>query len=109
DQFPLVRAGTATFRPVAATQQDLTTAPTPGVNGPARQRRWWPLEFYRSAVGKKWVMAVTGVMLMGFVAFHLFGNLKSYLGAQESFDYGEGLRDLFVPIFPRSFILWLIR
>jgi len=94
---------------VAATQQDLTTAPTPTVNGGVRRRRWWPLEFYRSAVGKKYVMAITGVMLMGFVAFHLFGNLKSYLGAQESFDYGEGLRDLLVPLFPRTLVLWLVR
>ena len=67
DQFPLVRAGTANFRLVVATQQDLTTAPTPVVNGPVRRRRWWPLEFYRSAVGKKWVMAITGIVLLGFV------------------------------------------
>src|SRR5258706_181766 len=73
------------------------------------RRRWWPLEFCRSAVGKKWIMAVTGIMLMGFVAFHLFGNLKSYLGAQEAFDYGEGLRDALVPILPRTFTLWLVR
>src|ERR1700704_7032495 len=107
DQFPLVRKGTSNFPSVVATQQELTTAPAPVVNGPVRRRRWWPLEFYRSAVGKKYVMAITGVMLMGFVAFHLFGNLKSYLGAQESLDYGEGLRDLLVPIFPPSFVLWL--
>ena len=24
----------------------------------------WPLAFYRSAVGKKWVMAVTGIVLL---------------------------------------------
>src|SRR5438874_3210585 len=109
DQFPLVKTGTATFRAVVATQQDLTTAPTPVVNGAVHRRKWWPLELYRSAVGKKWVMAITGIMLMGFVAFHLFGNLKSYLGAQEGFDYGEGLRDALVPILPRTFALWLVR
>ena len=33
---------------------------------PVRRRRLpWPFELYRSAVGKKWVMAVTGIMLHG--------------------------------------------
>jgi len=109
DQFPLVNAGTATFRPVTATQQDLTTAPTPLVNGTVRRRRWWPLEFYRSAVGKKWIMAVTGIALLGFVLVHMIGNLKAYLGPAEANHYAEALRDLLVPIFPRSFILWTVR
>lgn len=94
---------------MAATQQDLSSAPTPIVNGEVRKRAIWPLELYRSAVGKKWVMAITGVVLLGFVFGHMVGNLKSYLGAQESYDYGEGLRALLEPIFPRSMFLWLIR
>ncbi len=69
----------------------------------------WPVEFYRSAVGKKWVMAVTGIMIMGFVFFHALGNLKVYLGAQDFNHYGEFLRELLVPIFPRTVILWLMR
>ena len=109
DQFPLSTTGTASFRNVVATQQDLTTAPTPVVNGEVRRRRWWPLEFYRSAVGKKWVMAITGIVLLGFVLVHMIGNLKAYLGPAAMNDYGEGLRDLFEPIFPRSFILWTVR
>jgi succinate dehydrogenase / fumarate reductase, cytochrome b subunit len=94
---------------LATTQQDLSSAPTPVVNGEVRTRAIWPLELYRSAVGKKWIMAITGVGLLGFVFAHMVGNLKSYLGAQESFDYGEGLRNLLEPIFPRSFLLWLLR
>ena len=56
-----------------------TPPPRPGV-APIRQRPTGPLvvRFYRSAVGKKWVMAVTGVILMGFVVAHLIGNLKFY-------------------------------
>jgi succinate dehydrogenase / fumarate reductase cytochrome b subunit len=91
---------------MTATQQDLSSAPTRVVNGVTRKRSWWPLELYRSAVGKKYVMAITGIVLLGFVFAHMVGNLKSYLGAQESFDYGEGLRDLLTPIFPRTFTLW---
>lgn len=69
----------------------------------------WPVEFYRSAVGKKWVMALTGIMLMGFVFFHALGNLKVYLGAEDFNHYGEFLRELLVPIFPRTVTLWLLR
>jgi succinate dehydrogenase / fumarate reductase cytochrome b subunit len=68
-------------------------------------------------VGKKWVMAVTGIMLLGFVIAHMVGNLKLYLGAIEhngawEYDaniYGEFLRELLVPIFPRTVFLWLLR
>ncbi|HEX4820083.1 MAG TPA: succinate dehydrogenase cytochrome b subunit [Acidimicrobiales bacterium] len=109
DQFPPFNTVTANFRIVVATQQDLTTAPTPVVNGEVRRRRWWPLEFYRSAVGKKWVMAITGIVWLGYVAAHLFGNLKAYLGPAEMNSYAEGLRDLFTPVFPRSFVLWVLR
>ena len=49
--------------------------------------------FCRSAVGKKWVMAVTGIILLGFVLAHMIGNLKLYLGKEEINLYGEGLRD----------------
>ena len=38
------------------------------------------VDLYRSAVGKKWVMALTGIVLMGFVFVHMVGNLKMYLG-----------------------------
>jgi succinate dehydrogenase / fumarate reductase cytochrome b subunit len=69
----------------------------------------WPVEFYRSAVGKKWVMAVTGILLMGYVFFHMLGNLKVYLGPEDLNHYGEWLRDLLVPFLPRTVTLWLLR
>ncbi|MGQ0433050.1 MAG: succinate dehydrogenase cytochrome b subunit [Microthrixaceae bacterium] len=69
----------------------------------------WPIEFYRSAVGKKWVMALTGLMIMGFVFFHALGNVKVYFGAQDFNHYGEFLRELVVPILPRTVFLWLLR
>jgi succinate dehydrogenase / fumarate reductase cytochrome b subunit len=109
DQFPLVNTGTANFRAVVATQQDLTTAPTPVVNGAVRRRKWWPLELYRSAVGKKWVMAITGIVLLGFVFVHMAGNLKAYLGPAEMNHYSEFLRELFVPLLPRTLFLWIVR
>ena len=94
---------------MATTQQDLSSAPTPLVHGAIRTRRSWILEFYRSAVGKKYVMAITGVIGLLFVVGHLIGNLKAYLGATEIDHYGEFLRDLLVPLLPRSVLLWLVR
>lgn len=94
---------------MAATQHDLSSAPAPVVNGPTKHRAIWPLEFYRSAVGKKWVMAVTGLMGIGFVLFHMIGNLKVYLGAGDLNHYGEFLREILVPLLPRTVAVWLGR
>jgi len=56
------------------------------------RRRWWPLEFYRSAVGKKYVMAVSGMVLMLYVIAHMVGNLKLFFGAQSLNAYSHWLR-----------------
>ena len=66
------------------------------------------MAFYRSAVGKKWVMALTGIMLLGFVLVHMVGNLKMYLGlinhdGERVYDidvYGEFLRELATELDP---------
>ncbi len=77
----------------------------------------FPLNLYQTAVGKKWVMAITGLMLFGFVLVHMIGNLKLYIGQIEhngamEYDidiYSEFLRELLVPILPRTYTLWLLR
>lgn len=94
---------------MAATQQDLSSAPTPVVNGRTKRRPYWALELYRSAVGKKWVMAITGIMLLGYVFAHMLGNLKLYMGADDMNHYGEWLRQLLTPFLPRTVTLWLMR
>lgn len=67
------------------------------------------VRFWRSAVGKKWVMAVTGIMLLGFVFAHTLGNLKVYLGKAHLNEYGEWLRMLGTPALPRTVLLWGMR
>lgn len=80
-----------------------------------RKRIPWPVEFYRSAVGKKWVMAITGILLLGYVLVHMIGNLKVYIGfdpieqAYEIDIYGHALRELLFPILPRHVLLWVLR
>src|SRR3954468_4334565 len=90
-----------------------TTEPgrKPGV-APIRKRSTsvlLPVRFYRSAIGKKWVMGVTGVILIGFVVAHLIGNLKLFLSKEEINLYGEALRDMPGHILPRSVLLWTLR
>jgi succinate dehydrogenase / fumarate reductase cytochrome b subunit len=65
--------------------------------------------FYRSAVAKKWLMAITGIVLLGYVLAHMVGNLKVFTGAEHINEYAEWLRDLGEPVFPRTFVLWAMR
>ncbi len=76
---------------------------------PKKKRKFFVTDFYATAVGKKYVMAVTGLMLLGFVFMHMVGNLKMYLGAEDFDHYAEFLRELLVPIMPRTVVLWLMR
>lgn len=97
---------TATREAAPPLTPDISVRP---VNTRPRSRAPYPLNLYSTAVGKKWVMALTGVMLMGFVFAHMVGNLKMYLGPEELNHYGEFLRELLVPIVPRTVALWLMR
>ncbi len=45
--------------------------------------------FFDTTVGKKIVMAVTGVILAGFVVGHMAGNLQIFAGATTINDYGK--------------------
>jgi succinate dehydrogenase / fumarate reductase cytochrome b subunit len=54
-------------------------------------------------------MAITGIVLLGFVLGHMVGNLKLYFGAAGMNHYAEFLRELPGPLLPRSVLLWLIR
>ena len=87
-----------------------TVARGPAEPGSRAQRKApFLVELYRSALGKKYVMAITGIMLVGFVFAHMVGNLKMYLGPADFNHYGEFLRELLVPILPRTVALWLLR
>ncbi|MFQ5967108.1 MAG: succinate dehydrogenase cytochrome b subunit [Acidimicrobiia bacterium] len=73
------------------------------------RRRSWFLDFYRSDVGKKWVMAITGIVGLAYVLFHMIGNLKIFLGAAEINAYAEWLREFPEPLLPRGVFLWMVR
>ena len=64
---------------------------------------------YQTSVGKKIVMALSGVVLVLFVVGHMIGNLKVFFG-QEAFDhYAHGLRTLGDPLFAPGQFLWIVR
>ena len=44
------------------------------------------VRFYEAPIGKKAVMAVTGVMLVGYVVAHLLGNLQIYSSDPEQIN-----------------------
>lgn len=48
--------------------------------------------FYRTSLGKKLVMAVTGLILALFVLGHMMGNLQIYQGAEKLNHYAKLLR-----------------
>ena len=62
-----------------------------------------------SLVGKKIVMAATGVVLLGFVLAHMAGNLKVFQGPEHFNAYAEGLRTVGAPFFARGQLLWIAR
>ena len=58
--------------------------------------------FWQSTIGKKIVMAVTGIVMVGFVIGHVTGNLLVFRGAQHMNDYAAFLKSL-------GGLLWLVR
>jgi succinate dehydrogenase / fumarate reductase cytochrome b subunit len=62
-----------------------------------------------STIVWKLAMAVTGLVFIGYVLLHMYGNLKVFAG-QESFDrYAEHLREIGEPILPHGGLLWIVR
>jgi succinate dehydrogenase cytochrome b subunit len=60
-------------------------------------------------IGKKIVMAVSGVVLVGFVLGHMVGNLKVFQGPEHFNAYADGLRTFGAPFFGRGQLLWIVR
>lgn len=71
------------------------------------------IEFWRSTIGKKVFVAVTGAILVGYLILHMLGNLNSLFGPgglEPRIDwYGHWLRDFGEPLLPHSFVVWVVR
>src|SRR3954451_12576535 len=64
---------------------------------------------YSTSVGKKYAMAISGMLLMAFVLVHMVGNLKIYFGAESFNNYSHWLRTVGEPALPEQWLLWLVR
>jgi succinate dehydrogenase cytochrome b subunit len=63
----------------------------------------WLVQLYRSTIGKKIIMAVTGLIGIAFVILHMVGNLQVFIG-QDKFDaYAALLHG------PLAEVLWVAR
>lgn len=68
-----------------------------------------------STVGKKMAMAVTGLILYGFVVMHMIGNLKVFMGVNAETghykidEYAEFLRAMGHELFGHTTVLWITR
>ena len=54
----------------------------------------WCTRLIRSSIGAKLVMALTGVLLLGFVVGHLLGNLQMFAGQDKFNEYAALLQGL---------------
>jgi succinate dehydrogenase / fumarate reductase cytochrome b subunit len=59
--------------------------------------------FYRSTIGKKIIMGVTGLIGIGFVILHMAGNLQAFVGAARIDAYGALLHG------PAAELTWGLR
>ena len=80
---------------------------TPTVQHPPRVP--WIVAFYRSAIVKKAVMAVTGIFLFGWIFLHMLGNLKVYMGPEHYNAYAQFLITMGAPLLPNKSALIVVR
>ncbi|HWJ16259.1 MAG TPA: succinate dehydrogenase cytochrome b subunit [Gemmatimonadaceae bacterium] len=59
--------------------------------------------FYRSTIGKKVIMGVTGLIGIGFVLLHIAGNLQAFVGQAKLNAYSAMLHG------PLNELLWVVR
>jgi succinate dehydrogenase / fumarate reductase, cytochrome b subunit len=103
------RAWAEGYRSPPMANATITRGPVTGTALTQRRKVPFFVELYRSALGKKYVMAITGLAFMGYVFAHMVGNLKLYLGAHDINQYGEFLKKVAYPILPESGFLWIMR
>src|SRR5216684_8254107 len=89
--------------------QDMTAAAPATPTVPHPPRASWIVGFYRSAIGKKAVMAVTGVFLFGWILLHMLGNLKVYTGPEHYNAYAAFLITMGAPLLPNKAALIVVR
>jgi succinate dehydrogenase / fumarate reductase cytochrome b subunit len=63
----------------------------------------------RSTIALKLLMAVSGLIFIGFVLAHMYGNLKAFAGHDAYNEYAHHLRVFGEPLLPYGGMLWILR
>ena len=63
----------------------------------------------RTTIYLKMLMAGSGIVFIGFVLLHMYGNLKAFAGHDAFNEYAHHLRTLGTPMLPYAGALWIIR
>lgn len=63
----------------------------------------------RSTIALKLLMAITGLVFLGYVLLHMYGNLKAFAGHDAFNEYAHHLRTIGEPLLPYGGVLWLVR
>jgi succinate dehydrogenase / fumarate reductase, cytochrome b subunit len=88
-------------RPGKTAQPAPRTQPVPSVITSAQPRTGSrALRLYRSTIGKKAVMAVSGIVFLLFLLLHMLGNLKIFIGKTDYNNYAAWLRTMGSPALP---------
>ena len=58
--------------------------------------------FISSSIGRKWIVALTGLVMVGFLIGHLAGNLQVFLPPEHINKYAEFLKSI-------AELLWIVR
>lgn len=85
------------------------TKPATSGAPPARPRRTGGRALWHSSIGKKWVMAVTGLVMTLFLLLHMLGNLKIFFGPTDFDNYAAWLRTVGEPVLHGAWFLWIQR
>lgn len=62
-----------------------------------------------STVGKKTIMAVSGLIMLLYLVVHMLGNLKVFFGSGDFNHYAHWLRTIGEPFLHHEWALWVIR
>ncbi|CAN5616745.1 succinate dehydrogenase cytochrome b subunit [soil metagenome] len=54
-------------------------------------------------------MALSGLIFVGYILAHMYGNLKIFAGTEAFNEYAEHLREIGEPLLPYTGLLWIIR
>ncbi|MFJ2645444.1 succinate dehydrogenase [Streptomyces sp. NPDC087420] len=68
-----------------------------------------PRTLWGSTVGKKVIMAVSGLFMLAYLVAHMYGNLKIFFGLDSFNGYAHWLRTIGEPVLHYEWALWGLR